>query len=65
MILRTIAVFRLVLPAATIRYAGGRERNLRDTQALGLAGGVDGLITGGYLTTPGRGTARDGNSSAA
>ncbi|HIE11983.1 MAG TPA: biotin synthase BioB [Desulfotomaculum sp.] len=58
-ILRTLAVFRLVLPEAAIRYAGGREYNLRDVQALGLAGGVDGLITGEYLTTPGQGTARD------
>jgi biotin synthase len=58
-ILRTAAVFRLVLPYACIRYAGGREYNLRDTQALGLAGGIDGLITGGYLTTPGQETARD------
>lgn len=58
-ILRTLAVFRMVLPNATIRYAGGREHNLRDTQALGLSGGVDGLITGDYLTTQGQGTARD------
>ncbi|RJX17473.1 MAG: biotin synthase BioB [Ammonifex sp.] len=58
-ILRTLAVFRLILPRANIRYAGGREYNLRDTQALGLAGGVDGLITGDYLTTRGQETARD------
>ncbi|MGQ9512585.1 biotin synthase BioB [Thermodesulfitimonas sp.] len=58
-ILRTLAVFRFILPRATIRYAGGREHNLRDTQALGLAGGVDGLITGDYLTTRGQGTSRD------
>ena len=58
-ILRTLAVFRLVLPDAAIRYAGGREHNLRDTQALGLAGGVDGMITGDYLTTAGQGTSRD------
>lgn len=58
-ILRTLAVFRLVLPQATIRYAGGREHNLRDVQGLGLAGGVDGLITGDYLTTPGQGSTRD------
>ncbi|MEW6171972.1 MAG: biotin synthase BioB [Bacillota bacterium] len=58
-ILRTLAVFRLVLPEATIRYAGGREHNLRDVQALGLAGGVNGLITGDYLTTSGQGTVRD------
>jgi len=37
----------------------GWERNLRDTRTPGLAAGVDGLITGGYLTTPGQGTTRD------
>jgi biotin synthase len=58
-ILRTLAVFRFILPRTTIRYAGGREHNLRDTQALGLAGGLDGLITGDYLTTRGQGTSRD------
>jgi len=58
-ILRTLAVFRFVLPAAVIRYAGGREHNLRDTQALGLVGGVDGLITGDYLTTRGQEVSRD------
>jgi biotin synthase len=58
-ILRTLAVFRLILPQATIRYAGGREANLRDLQVLGLAGGIDGLITGDYLTTPGQTPARD------
>uniref|UniRef100_A0A7C2E1R7 Biotin synthase n=1 Tax=Ammonifex degensii TaxID=42838 RepID=A0A7C2E1R7_9THEO len=58
-IFRTLAVFRFILPHVTIRYAGGREHNLRDTQAIGLAGGVDGLITGDYLTTRGQGIPRD------
>jgi biotin synthase len=42
-----------------LRYAGGREFNLRDTQGLGLWGGMDGMITGNYLTTPGQGIERD------
>ncbi|RDV84213.1 biotin synthase BioB [Ammonifex thiophilus] len=58
-ILRSLAVFRFLLPRVALRYAGGREFNLRDTQGLGLWGGVDGMITGNYLTTPGQGIERD------
>lgn len=53
-ILKTIAVFRLILPDKTIRIAGGREANLRDVQALALMAGANGLIIGNYLTTEGR-----------
>jgi biotin synthase len=51
---RTIAVFRLVLPNATLRYAGGREVTLRDLQSLGMLAGINALIVGNYLTTLGR-----------
>jgi biotin synthase len=57
--LRAIAVFRLVFPDRIIRYAGGRELVLRDAQALGLVGGVNGMIVGNYLTTAGRPAAED------
>ncbi len=53
-ILRTFAVFRFVLPRAQIRTAGGREVNLRDLQAMSLAGGMNGVMVGDYLTTGGR-----------
>jgi len=53
-IVRTIAMFRFVMPRAVIKLAGGRERNLRDLQALGLVAGANGLILGNYLTTLGR-----------
>jgi biotin synthase len=53
-IIRTIALFRMILPAATIKIAGGRERNLGDFQALALRSGANGMIIGGYLTTAGR-----------
>ncbi|MDQ7782683.1 MAG: biotin synthase BioB [Desulfomonilaceae bacterium] len=53
-IIRTIAVFRMILPTATIKIAGGRERNLGDFQALALRSGANGMIIGGYLTTSGR-----------
>ena len=51
--LRAIAIFRLVFPDKIIRYAGGRELVLRDAQALGLVGGINGMIVGNYLTTAG------------
>jgi biotin synthase len=53
-ILKTVALFRLILPKATIKIAGGREVNLRDFQAAALRSGANGMIIGGYLTTSGR-----------
>jgi biotin synthase len=53
-ILKTLALFRLILPAATVKIAGGRERNLGDFQAMALRSGANGMIIGGYLTTSGR-----------
>jgi biotin synthase len=53
-IIKTISLFRLVLPKGTIKIAGGREANLRDLQSLALLSGANGLIVGNYLTTPGR-----------
>jgi biotin synthase len=53
-VLKTVALFRLILPRATIKIAGGRERNLGDFQGLALRSGANGMIIGGYLTTAGR-----------
>ncbi len=53
-VLKTIAVFRLILPGKDIRVAGGREVNLRDLQCLSLLAGANGLLLGNYLTTAGR-----------
>jgi len=53
-VLKTIALFRFVNPTISIRYAGGREKNMGDLQALGLVSGLDGMLTGNYLTTSGR-----------
>jgi biotin synthase len=53
-IIKTIALFRLILPRGTIKIAGGREANLRDLQSLALLAGANGLISGNYLTTLGR-----------
>lgn len=58
--LRTIAAFRLALPRAVLRYAGGRELTLGDlgTEA-GMLGGINAIIVGNYLTTLGRPASRD------
>lgn len=53
-IIKTISLFRFVLPKGTIKIAGGREANLRDLQSLALLAGANGLIIGNYLTTIGR-----------
>jgi len=53
--LRTVAAFRLALPSALLRYAGGREITLGDLGTReGLLGGVNAVIVGNYLTTLGR-----------
>jgi len=52
--LKTIAVFRFVLPNKEIMVAGGREKNLRDFQALMFTAGASATMIGNYLTTTGR-----------
>ncbi len=52
--IKTIAIYRFILPKATIKVCGGREKNLRDLQSLAFCGGANGMIIGGYLTTSGR-----------
>jgi len=51
---RTIAIYRLVLPDKILMTAGGREVTLRDLQAMGIIAGANAMIIGNYLTTPGR-----------
>jgi len=57
--IQAIALFRLVLPGAWLRLAGGRERVLGELQAMGLLAGANALIIGNYLTTTGRDAADD------
>jgi biotin synthase len=57
--LHGVALYRLILPDATLRYAGGREVVLGDLQRAGVLGGANGMIVGNYLTTLGQGTERD------
>ncbi|OAT85016.1 biotin synthase BioB [Desulfotomaculum copahuensis] len=58
-ILKTIALFRLVLPRATVRLCGGREPGLGERQAEAFQYGINGLMVGNYLTTRGDGMERD------
>ena len=57
--LRFVAMARLALPAALIRFAGGREVTLQGLQDLGMRSGASGLVLGNYLTTSGRGDRDD------
>ena len=52
-ILKIIAVFRFVNPARDIRICGGRQKNLRNTQALMYLAGANAVMIGDYLTVPG------------
>ncbi|MBM9520064.1 biotin synthase BioB [Desulforhopalus vacuolatus] len=53
-----IAMFRLILPQAVIRIAGGRN-HLGDEQEKLFLGGAGGAIVGNYLTTAGNGLVGD------
>jgi biotin synthase len=57
--LRIIALFRLAHPRRDLFVCGGREVNLRQLQPLLFAAGANGIMVGGYLTTPGRPPAED------
>ena len=57
--LQAIALFRLILPGAWLRLAGGRERVLGELQGMGLVAGANALIVGNYLTTIGRSAEED------
>jgi len=58
-ILRAVAIYRLILPAVPIRFAGGREVFLEDFLSLAFMAGMDGLMIGGYLTQAGRPPEKD------
>ncbi len=58
-ILRTIAVFRFLMPKTILKIAGGREVYLSNDQEKVLLGGANGIITGGYLTIGGNSPSDD------
>jgi biotin synthase len=52
--LKIIAVYRFMLPEKDLTVCGGREKNLRELQSWIFLAGASGMMTGNYLTTPGR-----------
>lgn len=58
-ILRTIALFRLILPNVPLRLAAGRETVLGDFLSSAFLAGADGMMIGGYLTQKGRSAEMD------
>lgn len=52
--LKTIAIYRMILPGKRITVCGGREKNLRDLQSWIFFAGANGTMIGNYLTTLGR-----------
>jgi biotin synthase len=58
-ILKTIAMFRFVLPDREIRICGGRQECLKTLQPFIYTAGANGIMTGDYLTTKGRNTRID------
>lgn len=58
-IVKTVAVYRFIIPDKILKLSGGREANLRELQAMAMLAGANGLIVGGYLTTPGQGINKD------
>jgi biotin synthase len=58
-VIRTIAIFRMILKDKIIKLAAGRESILKDFQALGFMAGANGMLIGGYLTIKGRSVEED------
>lgn len=56
---KTIAIFRFILPSQILRYAGGREVVLGDWQKQGLKSGINAMLIGNYLTTLGQSPEED------
>lgn len=53
-ILKSICLFRMILPHTLLKYAGGRTLRLsRENQKLGLIAGINSMMVGNYLTTKG------------
>lgn len=50
-IIRTAAMFRLILPSKSIRFAGGRMRLSQESMLRMMTGGVNGVLMGDMLTT--------------
>ncbi len=50
-IIRTVAIFRLILPKKSLRFAGGRMRLSHEAMLRIMTGGMNGVLMGDMLTT--------------
>ena len=50
-VIRTVALFRLIMPKKTIRTAGGRMRLSEKSMLRIMKGGMNGVLMGDMLTT--------------
>ncbi|MEW6680257.1 MAG: biotin synthase BioB [bacterium] len=57
-VIKTIAIFRIILQDKTIKIGAGRE-NLGRAELLAFLAGANGMIIGGYLTIKGREISED------
>ncbi len=57
--LKTIAIYRFLLPDRQIKVCGGRDKNLRELQSWIFMAGASGMMTGNYLTKAGRDPEQD------
>lgn len=60
-IIRTVAIFRLILPTKSLRFAGGRMRLSHDSMLRIMTGGMNGVLMGDMLTTVSNTIADDRN----
>lgn len=58
-VIRTIAIFRIILKDKVIKIAAGRESVLKDSQITAFKAGANGMLIGGYLTIKGFEAAED------
>ncbi|MDY0163655.1 biotin synthase BioB [Desulfobotulus sp.] len=57
--LKILAAFRFLMPRTPLIVCGGREQNFASLQALIFSAGATGLMSGDFLTTPGRAMEKD------
>ncbi len=60
-VIKTFAIYRIILNDKIIKFAAGRETIMKDFQGLIMLSSANGFLTGGYLTTRGRSIEEDFN----